>query len=720
MPRTSRMLSIFVVLCVPILGAAAVFIDHRPHTVAIFPKPSSEVATLKNIRVAFDRPLAAEQVRVTIEGKAGDAAPFAIKGSVHVQTGNTINFAADQTLAPANYHVTIHAEDKQLADWRFTVADTPRNDESGAPILIVGGDASDLNPYYTEILSAEGFTGFKTASKSEFAKLDLAGIQSIIVSGDLDNSGSARLKEWVENGGNLVAVMPTGALADLAGVKALSVINGEGYFQIDTGSAPGKGLVSQPIQFHGDAKRFAANDDARVFATLISGPDKSTSPAATIRTVGANGGQVAALAFNLAKSVVFTRQGNPAWAGQDRDGMAPVRPNDLFFGNSKTDPQPDYLDVNNAQIPQADETMRLLTNVLEYMQRDASPIPRFWYFPKDYKAALVMAADDHGTKDGTRNFFEMLDLASPAGCDMTQWTCARATSFIYPDSGLSNSDAEFYNSIGFDTGAHVTTNCEDWTRESLDNSIAAYLSFFQVRFPELPTQRGSRLHCIAWSDYTTQAEVERSWDIRFDMNYYHWPKDWLKNKSGFMTGSGLPMRFSKTDGEIIDVYQQETHLVDEVFVDNLPAVEELFAKAFGPEGFYGAFGTHFDFNNDFAPKMIELAHKWQVPMISAAQLLDWENARSHSQISDLQWGVQTLQFKMQAAPATGGALTTMVPMRTNDMVLAAISLDGKPVEFKTAEIKGVQYALFPSANGTYSIRYNSSFSADETGSVSPL
>ena len=41
--------------------------------------------------------------------------------------------------------------------------------------------------------------------------------------------------------------------------------------------------------------------------------------AVTLRTVGSLGGRAAAFTYDLAKSVVYTRQGNPAWAGQARE-----------------------------------------------------------------------------------------------------------------------------------------------------------------------------------------------------------------------------------------------------------------------------------------------------------------------------------------------------------------------------------------------------------------
>ena len=69
-------------------------------------------------------------------------------------------------------------------------------------------------------------------------------------------------------------------------------------------------------------------------------------------------------AYDLARSVVYTRQGNPAWAGQEQDGLRPVRPDDLFYGNKVGDPQADWVDPQKIAIPQADEQQRLLANLI--------------------------------------------------------------------------------------------------------------------------------------------------------------------------------------------------------------------------------------------------------------------------------------------------------------------------------------------------------------------
>ena len=106
-----------------------------------------------------------------------------------------------------------------------------------------------------------------------------------------------------------------------------------------------------------------------------------------------------------AGAVVYTRQGNPAWAGDSRDSQAgPIRSDNLFFGAKPGDVQPDWVNLDKAQIPQADELQRLLVNLIVMMNADRKPLPRFWYLPRGEKAAVVLTGDDHGN-DGTTGQF---------------------------------------------------------------------------------------------------------------------------------------------------------------------------------------------------------------------------------------------------------------------------------------------------------------------------
>ena len=145
--------------------------------------------------------------------------------------------------------------------------------------------------------------------------------------------------DWVNAGGNLIAMRPD---KQLAGLLGLDRRGGDArrtrYLLVDTGAGAGRGIVGQTIQFHGTADRYTLSG-ATAVATLYSNATTATSnPAVTLRSVGTSGGQAAAFTYDLARSVVYTRQGNPAWAGQERDGSAPIRSDDLFFGAQPATP----------------------------------------------------------------------------------------------------------------------------------------------------------------------------------------------------------------------------------------------------------------------------------------------------------------------------------------------------------------------------------------------
>ena len=70
------------------------------------------------------------------------------------------------------------------------------------------------------------------------------------------------------------------------------------------------------------------------------------------------------------------------------------------------------------------------------------------------------------------------------------------------------------------------------------------LAQWRSNYPSLPSPVTNRSHCIAWSDWSSQPKVELANGMRLDTNYYYWPGSWVQNRPGFMTGSGMPMRFA--------------------------------------------------------------------------------------------------------------------------------------------------------------------------------
>lgn len=588
--------------------------------------------------------------------------------------------------------------------WSFTTSNAVNPEQGyGGPILLITNSANKFSSYYAEILRAEGYNSFATADVSTLSGSSLASYK-VVVLGEtaLTDTQATILTDWVNGGGNLVAMRPDSRLSNLAGVTKGLTTSSDKYIQIDTSKAPGKGIVGQTMQYHGTADDYTLNG-ATTVATLFSDATTSTNkPAVTIRTVGSNGGHVATFAYDLAKSVVYTHQGNPAWAGQERDGSSPIRPNDLFYGAKAGDLQPDYLNLDKAAIPQADEQQRLLGNIITEVQQDHMPIAKWWYLPNGKKAALLMAADDHAN-GGTTGTFDRL-LATDNGCNVANWECNRSTSWMYTSTNVTPAQADSYESQGFDIGVHVSTNCADWTPSSLSSSFDSDLAGFRAKYPNLPAQTGNRTHCIAWSDWATQPKVELAHGIRLDLNYYYWPGTWVQNRAGFMTGSGTPMRFADSDGSMIDTYQVPTDLVNEAGLST-QAVSDFLDRATGPEGYYGVFGTHYDYSDTFDQTLQQLATAKGITMVSGKQVLDWTDARGSSTMQNMTWNNNQLSFTAQVDSRAGSMLRTMLPVTNGANTLTSVTRDGQAVSFTTEVIKGVNYAFFPGTNGSYVATY---------------
>ena len=311
------------------------------------------------------------------------------------------------------------------------------------------------------------------------------------------------------------------------------------------------------MQFHGTADRYTPTG-ATTVATLYSDATTATSnPAVTLRSVGVNGGQAAAFTYDLARSVVYTRQGNPAWAGQSRDGQAgPIRSDNLFFGAAAGDPQPDWVDLDKVAIPQADEQQRLLANLIGEHE------PR----PQAAAALLVLPARREGGRGDDRRrprqrrhrrALRPVQGAEP-GRLLGRRLGVRARHLLRLSQLAAHRCARPRPTTP--TGFEVGAPSDDQLRElhagvARPGTTTISWPTSRVSTRACRRRRTNRTHCIAWSDWATQPKVELDHGIRFDTNYYYWPPAWVDDRPGLFTGSGMPMRFADLDGTMIDVYQ---------------------------------------------------------------------------------------------------------------------------------------------------------------------
>ena len=186
----------------------------------------------------------------------------------------------------------------------------------GGPILVVASASNPFGRYYAEILHTEGFNAYTVTDISNVSSALLSNYDVVILGEmTLTSAQVTTMTNWVTGGGNLIAMRPDKQFTGLLGLLDASATLSNAYLLIDTATPPGAGLVNQTIQFHGTADRYTLNG-ATAAATLYSSASTPTvNPAVTLKTVGT--GHAAAFTYDLARSIVYTRQGNPAGPGRN-------------------------------------------------------------------------------------------------------------------------------------------------------------------------------------------------------------------------------------------------------------------------------------------------------------------------------------------------------------------------------------------------------------------
>ena len=149
------------------------------------------------------------------------------------------------------------------------------------------------------------------------------------------------------------------------------------------------------------------------------------------------------------------------------------------------------------------------------MNRDRKPLPRFWYFPRGEKAAVVMTGDDHGN-GGTAGRFDQLRSDEPGGLlggrlgvrprhllHLSGHAAHECAGGRLPARGLRDRPAR----------AHRTARTSRLA--SLEAFYASQLAAVRATARRAsPAPATNRTHCIAWSDWADQPKVELEHGIR--------------------------------------------------------------------------------------------------------------------------------------------------------------------------------------------------------------
>jgi hypothetical protein len=566
------------------------------------------------------------------------------------------------------------------------------------PILLVV-NSSAPNPYgryLGEILQAEGLNAFTTIELASLTSSALDAAKLVVLAETpLSSAQASMLSGYVAGGGRLVAMRPDAQLSATLGVTALSSTTSEGYLRIELASPSGAGLSSVTLPFHGAALNLNRASGAATVATLYSDRTTATAYPAVVRY-----GRTATFAYDLARSVVYSRQGNPANAGLDRDGLPPLRTNDVFYN---------AIDKERVSLPHADIQMRLFSRLIADLLADQLPLPRLWYFPQGKRTLLILTGDSHGTDQ--QSFQQQIASADAFGADTTIYLTRFGS---YP----TVAEVTTWRGRGHEFGMHPYGWADGVT---LDRGFQIAEDYFTSRGYN-PPSRTTRMHQVAWEGWVDAAEVEAAHNIGMDASFYTWgPAVSYADGSqahGYITGSGLPLRFVDESGTIIPVYQQVTSLIDEQLIIEQYSERMTTSQALAVSrqliddsqaGGYSAIMTqfHVDYYQQIRPwaeGTMDYARGLGIPMWSAEHWLQYTEARAGSSMTNLSWSAasQRLSFDL-SVPASADAQSIALPSSYAGATLNSVTIDGAPVSVSAQTINGRATSFVNAAPGAHSV-----------------
>ncbi len=171
----------------------------------------------------------------------------------------------------------------------------------------------------------------------------------------------------------------------------------------------------------------------------------------------------------------------------------------------------------------------------------------------------------------------------------------------------------------------------------------------------------------------------------------------------------MPMRFTDRNGNLIDEYQATTQMTDESGQSYPFNIDTLLDNAVGPAGILRSVHCEYcttiqGISGMAADAIVASAQARGVPVVSAQQMLTWLDGRNSSSFGSLSWSGNTLSFSI--TQGTGARnLQAMLPTTGPSGTLSSITMSGNPVSFTTQTIKGISYAMFNAASGSYQAVY---------------
>lgn len=570
------------------------------------------------------------------------------------------------------------------------------------PLCCYDPESAPFGRYVLEMLFAEGLTGAEEQNVREtpLTAEALHGRQAVLVAPCGEDTGAETAAlEALRKGTPVVFLRPSAETAAKLGLtnKQRRTAN-EAYIAPVRDHPLWFAALGDFMQYHGTADMYGEYGGSERVLAWIAGRDWALPyPAIVTGTYGA--GSFAVFTYDLATSTVLFHQGRREQASTgsnpDTDGDGLFCPSDLFIG---------YRDRSLLDLPQADLQQQLLVHILEWANEPHAPLARLWYYPDAAPAIVLVNGDSDGMTRPQMEWYT--NMVEAHGGEYTVYLMEEHLQHLTPEMERD------YRRRGHSAGPHIW-HSQKPTVEEMRTRIQEEVALFEERYGYPP--KTTRHHCVIWPGWVETAKSLADAGFRMDTNF----RAGDHQQYGYLTGSGLPMRFIDEDGEFIEIYEQETLFCDDyVLVDKsfLPPLSEEQAIAVSKEYidaardyyhtvvhlyFHPIYATGVQVNTGqfirtagWFEAVLKYAAQEELPIPSTDAWCTFNEQRRSTKFTAQRWdaagGVLQLSVESDDGLPSG---TLLVPARYDGLELVEVLLDGAPMQLTRRSVAGKAHVL---------------------------
>lgn len=552
------------------------------------------------------------------------------------------------------------------------------------------------------MLFAEGLTGAEEQNVRE-KPLTAEAVQArqavIVAPCGADTGAEQAALEALRQGTPVVFLRPSAETAAELGLsgKQRRTAN-EAYIAPERDNPLWFAALGDFMQYHGTADMYSEFGDRERVLAWIAGRDWALPlPAIVTGTHGA--GRYAVFTYDLATSTVLFHQGRREQASTgpnpDFDGDGLFCPSDLFIG---------YRDRTLLDLPQADLQQQILVRILEWMNEPRAPLVRLWYYPDAAPAIVLLNGDSDGMTRPQMEWYT--NMVEAHGGQYTVYLMEEHLRHLTPEMERD------YRRRGHSAGPHIWHSLTP-SVEEMRLRIQEEVALFNERYGYPP--KTTRHHCVIWPGWVETAKALADAGFRMDTNY----RAGDHQQYGYLTGSGLPMRFIDEDGEFIEIFEQETLFCDDyVLVDKsfLPPLSEEQAIAVSKEYmdaardyyhtvvhlyFHPIYATGIKVNTGQSIRtagwfeaVLKYAAQEDLPMPSTDAWCTFNEHRRATALMTQRWDAAsgTLGLSVESQDGLRGG-TLLVPARYNGLEFATVLLNGEAMQVTRRSVAGAAHVL---------------------------